>query len=275
MNIIYKLWYNRILKYTKIGWVYMNQENTKIKFAPPENKDKILSYIKKHRRQFIITAISGIFFNSAIVLGPIFQGKLLDAAVNANNINHILKVALEFVGVTVMFQIARFFKRYFVRDMANRMSGDMRIGIMESILYTDLNILDVQKTGDMMSTTMGDVDIVVEAVRKTITELWDTWVLMAAYWIALMYYDIKITLIASIPIPLVIIFTQLMKKTVHSKSKASRGATSKSTIQIRKMISEVNILRLYGREEAEIERLEEKLSEQADKNVTVTIIKMD
>lgn len=251
----------------------MNQENIKIKFAPPENKDSILSYIKKHRRQFIITAISGIFFNSAIVLGPIFQGKLLDAAVNANSINYILKVALEFVGVTVMFQIARFFKRYFVRDMANRMSGDMRIGIMESILYTDLNILDVQKTGDMMSTTMGDVDIVVEAVRKTITELWDTWVLMAAYWIALMYYDIKITLIASIPIPLVIIFTQLMKKTVHSKSKASRGATSKSTIQIRKMISEVNILRLYGREEAEIERLEEKLSEQADKNVTVTVLK--
>ena len=251
----------------------MKQKNTKIKFAPPENKDRILSYIKKHKRQFLITAISGIFFNSAIVLGPIFQGKLLDAAIGANNINYILKAALEFIGVTVAFQIARFFKRYYVRDMANRISGDMRIGIMESILNTDLNILEKEKTGDMMSTTIGDVDIVVEAVRKTITELWDTWVLMAAYWIALMYYDMKITLIASIPIPLVILLTQLMKKPVHSKSKEARGATSKSTIQIRKMISEVNILRLYGREGAEIERLEEKLSEQANKNVIVTVLK--
>lgn len=251
----------------------MKQKSTKIKFAPPENKNRILSYIKKNSKQFLITAISGIFFNSAIVLGPIFQGKLLDAASNATNINAIIKVALEFIGVTVAFQIARFFKRYYVRDMANRMSGDMRVGIMESILYMDLNILEKQKTGDMMSTTIGDVDIVVEAVRKTITELWDTWVLMAAYWIALMYYDTKITLIASIPIPLVIILTQLMKKTVHSKSKIARGATSKSTIQIRKMISEVNILRLYGREEAEVEWLEEKLSEQANKNVIVTILK--
>ena len=58
--------------------------------APPENKDKILSYIKKHRRQFIITAISGIFFIGHYIRS-IFQGKLLDAAVNANNINHILK----------------------------------------------------------------------------------------------------------------------------------------------------------------------------------------
>ena len=251
----------------------MKEKSSEIKFSPPKNKDKLLSYIIKYHEQFLITAISGIFFNSAIVLGPIFQGKLLDTVVNSSNMQGIIKAGLEFVGVTLSFQIGRFFKRYYVRDMANRMSGDMRIGIMESILATDLNTVEKQKTGDMMSTTIGDVDIVVEAVRKTITELWDTWVLMVAYWIALMYYDSKITLIAAIPIPLVIILTQLMKKTVHSKSKAARQATSKSTIQIRRMISEVNILRLYGRENAEIERLEDKLADQANKNVKVTILK--
>ncbi|NMB27077.1 MAG: ABC transporter ATP-binding protein [Tissierellia bacterium] len=245
----------------------------KVKFSPPKNREKLLYYIIKYHKQFLITAISGIFFNSAIVLGPIFQGKLLDAVVNSNDVNGIVKVGLQFIGVTISFQIARFFKRYYVRDMANRMSGDMRIGIMESILYMDLNTIEKQKTGDMMSTTIGDVDIVVEAVRKTITELWDTWVLMIAYWITLIYYAPKITLIAAIPIPLVIILTQLMKRTVHSKSKVARDATSKSTIQIRKMISEVNILRLYGRQEAEIERLWDKLSDQANKNVVVTIFK--
>ncbi|MBW4829289.1 MAG: ABC transporter ATP-binding protein/permease [Clostridiaceae bacterium] len=251
----------------------MKEESSKIKFSPPKDKERLLSYIMKYHRQFLITAISGIFFNSAIVLGPIFQGKLLDVAANSSNIKSIIKAGFEFVGVTLAFQIARFFKRYFVRDMANRMSGDMRVGIMESILYKDLSILEKQKIGDMMSTTIGDVDIVVEAVRKTITELWDTWVLMAAYWIALMYYDCKITLIATIPIPLVIVLTQLMKKTVHSHSKEARKSTANTTTQIRKMISEVNILRLYGREEAEIERLENKLSKQADKNVIVNIFK--
>lgn len=251
----------------------MKNTNTKYKFSPPKNKDKLLSYIIKYHKQFLITAVSGIFFNSAIVLGPIFQGKLLDAVVNSANMKGIVKAGLEFIGVTLAFQIGRFFKRFYVRDMANRMSGDMRIGIMESILAMDLNTVEKQKIGDMMSTTIGDVDIVVEAVRKTITELWDTWVLMIAYWMTLMYYDSKITLISTIPIPLVIILTQLMKNKVHSKSKAARKATSKSTIQIRRMISEVNILRLYGREEAEIERLGERLEDQANKNVKVTIFK--
>lgn len=117
----------------------------KVKFSPPKNREKLLYYIIKYHKQFLITAISGIFFNSAIVLGPIFQGKLLDAVVNSNDVNGIVKVGLQFIGVTISFQIARFFKRYYVRDMANRMSGDMRIGIMESILYMDLNTIEKQK----------------------------------------------------------------------------------------------------------------------------------
>lgn len=250
----------------------METKSTKIKFAPPNNKDKLLSYIIKYHKQFIITAITGIIFNSAIVLGPIFQGKLLDAAVASSNINILIKVGLEFIGITLSFQIARFFKRYYVRDMANRMSGDMRVGIMGSILNTDLNTLEKKKVGDMMSTTIGDVDIVVEAVRKTITELWDTGVLMIAYWITLMIYDVRITLIASIPIPIVIVLAQLMKKVVSSKSKDARKANSKTTIQIRKMISQINILRLYGREDAELKRLEDKLSIQAHKTAVVTVL---
>lgn len=252
---------------------FMTEKSLKIKFSPPKKKEKLLSYVFKYYRQFLITAATGIFFNSAIVLGPIFQGKLLDAAVNSRNVNGIMMAGLEFIGVTLTFQAARFFKRYYVRDMANRMSGDMRIGIMEAILNTDLNIMEKKKAGDMMSTTIGDVDIVIEAVRKTLTELWDTGVLMAAYWVALMLYDVKLTLISTIPIPFVIILTQLMKKVVHSNSKEARKATSRTTTQIRKMISQINILRLYGREEAEVKRLEEKLSVQASKNVTATIFK--
>lgn len=251
----------------------MNEKNNEIIFSPPKNSTKLVSYIKKYSKQFIITAITGIAFNSAMVLGPIFQGKLLDAAISSNGMEGILKAGMQFIGITLSFQVARFFKRYYVRDMANRMSGDMRVGIMESILSTDLNTIEKQKVGDMMSTTVGDVDIVVEAIRKTITEIFDTGVLMIAYWVALMSYDIKITLLATIPIPIVISLAQLMRKTVQNKSKEARKANSKTTTHIRKIISQINILRLYGREEAELNRLKEKLDIQASKTAVATVLK--
>lgn len=250
----------------------LKEKNKNVKFSPPKEKERLLSYIIKYSKQFLITAVSGILFNSAIILGPIFQGKLLDAAVNSPSITNILNAGISFILVTLSFQIARFFKRYYVRDMANRISGDMRISVTESILHTDLNAIEKKKVGDMMSTTIGDVDIVVEAVRKTITELWDTGVLMLAYFAALMFYDFKITLIASIPIPLVIMLTQFMRKAVQAKSKAARAANSKTTTQIRKMVSQINILRLYGREDTELERFKERLTVQAKKTAVVNVL---
>ena len=251
----------------------MSLDKEEIIFSHPKNPDFMLSYVKKYKNRFIITAVSGIIFNSAIVFGPIFQGKLLDSAVSSNGLNSIIKAALEFILVTMSFQIARLFKRYYVRDMANRISGDMRISIMESILNTDLNALEKQKIGDMMSTTIGDVDITVEAIRKTITEIWDTGILMAAYFIALLFYDFKLTLIAAVPIPIVIILAQMMRKLVQSKSKLSRKANSKTIIQIRKMISQINILRLYGREDAELKRFKERLSIQAKSTALAAVLK--
>ncbi|MEW9094770.1 MAG: ABC transporter ATP-binding protein [Clostridiaceae bacterium] len=251
----------------------MDKKQIRTKFAPPKNSEKLLSYIIKYNKQFIFTAISGTLYNTIIVLGPIFQGKLLDSAISSSSVWGIVKSGIEFILITLAFQVARFFKRYYVRDMANRISGDMRIGITESLLNKDLNTLEKQRVGDMMSTTIGDVDIVVEAVRKTITELWDTWVLMLAYFVALMIYDVKITLIASIPIPLSIFLAEFMKNFVQSKNKLARKANSKTTSQIRKMIAETSLLRLYGREEAELERLEEKLKDQSNKATIASVLK--
>ena len=66
----------------------IEEKNKMVRFSPPKEKERLLSYIIKYRKQFLITAVSGIFFNSAIVLGPIFQGKLLDAAVNSPSITN-------------------------------------------------------------------------------------------------------------------------------------------------------------------------------------------
>lgn len=251
----------------------LTKRQHKHNFAPPQKLDKLLPYIIKYNKQFIYTAISGILYNTIIVLGPIFQGKLLDSVISSRGLNEVFKAGLNFILVTLSFQFARYFKRYYVRDMANRMSGDMRVGIMESVLDTDLNIVEKKKVGDMMSTTIGDVDIVVEAVRKTITELWDTWVLMLAYFTALLFYDVKITLIAVIPIPLSIALAESIKHYVQAKNKAARKANSKTTTQIRKMIGETNLLRLYGREEAELKRLRLSLDEQSKKAAAAEVLK--
>jgi len=205
-----------------------------IKFRPPIKKDRVFEYIKKYKIRFVITAICGIFCNTAIVLGPIYQGKLLDTAIEGNTMKDILMAGLIFILVTLFFQIGRYFKRYFVRDTANRISGDMRMGLIDSILNTNISDIEKNKTGDMMTTVIGDVDIIKESIRKTNTEIWDTGVLIISYLVTLCVYDWKLTLLAVIPLPFVIMLAILMKKRVYNQSVASRKTVSKSTTRNKK-----------------------------------------
>ena len=50
------------------------------KFGPPKGKETLFKFLLKYKFQFIVSSIAGIVYNTVIVLGPIFLGKLIDAA---------------------------------------------------------------------------------------------------------------------------------------------------------------------------------------------------
>ncbi|HBP25723.1 MAG TPA: ABC transporter ATP-binding protein, partial [Acholeplasmatales bacterium] len=58
---------------------------------PMVHPDKIINYWKKEK--FIVAGfvIFGLAFNSAMVLSPIWQGKLIDALVTGETLNAVLK----------------------------------------------------------------------------------------------------------------------------------------------------------------------------------------
>jgi len=244
-------------------------------FAPPspEKQRSLRAYIFKYSLFFWVEAIAGIAYNSIMVLGPILQGRLIDTAVGSTLVGQIIKAALLFLLVTALFQILRYFKRYYLRYLATLMSADMRVGLVDAILHKEMGQLQQQKVGDMMSRTVGDIDEVVEATRKTITEVWDTWVLMIAYFVALIIKDYQITLIAAIPIPLAILLAESMKTRVYTASMEARNTSSKVSSHIRTLIMNTGLLRLFGLEETQLKKLDVQLNIQAEKNAKAAILK--
>jgi len=196
--------------------------NKKQIFAPPEKRLRLRAYIFKYPKQFWLQAGGGVLYNTLIILGPIFLGKSIDAAANIINNNasandFYLYLAL-FIASTAVFQIARYFKRWYMRDIANRMKCDMRAGLMEAAFDRPMSELDSEKVGDIMSRMIGDVDQVGRTVQITITEIWDALLLMISYFVACLIYTPTITLLAIIPIPITIIVAQLIRHPLYNLS---------------------------------------------------------
>jgi ATP-binding cassette subfamily B multidrug efflux pump len=251
----------------------------KTRFELPGNPLHLLSYLKKYSRYFWIQAAGGIIYNTVIVAGPILLGKMLDAAGSLENngvtperVRSLLILVISFVVVTVFFQYGRYVKRWYLRVMTNRIASDMRAGLLERVLRYPLSRMERESVGDLMSRTVGDVDQITNTVQQTINEGWDTGLLMLSYFAVLMWYDWKITLLASIPIPLAVFAAEQVRHPVYRFSLNARKAASVVLSHLQRTLGGLSILRLFGREDVESERLKNYSRDQMKWDIRTSLL---
>jgi ABC-type multidrug transport system fused ATPase/permease subunit len=231
---------------------------------PKHNPLRLVSYLRKYSGQFWIQAAGGIIYNTVIVAGPVLLGKMIDAAgalesegVTPERVRTLALFAIGFVAATVFFQYGRYIKRWYLWTLTNKIACDMRAGLFSKVLRYPMARIERESVGDLMSRTVGDVDQITTTTRQTINEGWDTWLLMISYFVVLLWYDWSITLISSIPIPFAILLAQSVRHPVYRFSLGSRRAASVVTSHIQRTLGGLTILRLFGREHVETERLED------------------
>lgn len=238
-------------------------------FALPPEPLRLLSYLRRYRAKFWIQAAGGILYNTVIVAGPIVLGTMLDAAAaierlgsSPERLRTLTLRALTFVLVTIFFQYARYVKRWWLREMSNRIANDIRAGILGAVLNRPMVAVERESVGDLMARTVGDVNQIVGTVQYTINETWDTWLLMLSYLVVLLAYDVRITLLCALPIPLALYVAEAARHPLYRYSSSARRASSRVTSHLQRTLNGVGLLRLFGREAMENRRLEEYSLEQ-------------
>lgn len=87
----------------------------KSSISPMKNPDKIKNYWVKERKVVVLLTIFGILYNVGMITRPIYQGKLIDALIEKQNLYSICKLSITFIIVIGLVQFFRYLKRYFVR----------------------------------------------------------------------------------------------------------------------------------------------------------------
>lgn len=231
----------------------------------------IMYFLLKYKSQFLISSLAGIIYNTVIVLSPILLGKLIDAAATGTSKAVILS-GMSFIMVTIFFQFSRYIKRWFMRDQFNHVACEIRQTLMDNILAQDLSHLQNENVGDLITRTVGDVTLVVDTVMSSINEGWDTWLLMLSYFSVLMYMDWKLTLLASLLVPVTLTLAHFMKNRLYHFSMQSRKLNSKANSGLQRYLSAIWVLRLFGREDAEKIQISEAFESQVKWNIKQTLL---
>lgn len=223
-------------------------------------KPSILYYFKKEWKSLTIVTITGLIYNFGLILGPYFEGKLTQSIYDyfqqSISFQTIVKIVLLYLFSISIVQISRFYKRNYVRIFANNTNKRFKQTIYQNILYAPQSQIKQEQTGALLTKAVIDADDCSEGIRKFTTELFDTCIALIAYLCMLFHYDIKITLLCIVCIPLSYLLAEKMKTLVQTTSEKQKKITASLNETTLDLTSHAMMYRIYGCEENRMQSYE-------------------
>jgi len=237
---------------------------------------KMGPFIRRSLAWVLIGSAGGLLANILKSAVPVALGKVIDGVFAIEQAPHdplgrsrLIYSLLLFAGVSALYSGFRIAKRLGFRYTENRTKCALREAGLFNAMRWAMARLSQMRVGDLMSRMVGDMDVISSTVRRALTEAFDTAVMMAIAFGVLMYYNLRLTLLVAIPMPLVVVLAEVVGRAVQRRSLAARTATGNVVAHLQESISGIRVLRLLGCEEEQARHLESLTRNEVNRNLSV------
>ena len=121
---------------------------------------RLLKYWLKHWKYSTVVILCLVVVSVLQTLPALFVKDIIDVAIPERNTKMLLYLVLSMVGVTAASGVFGFFQRYLGEIVAQRLVYQLRKEVYESLQSQSFSFFDRTQTGQLMSRTTMDVDLV-------------------------------------------------------------------------------------------------------------------
>src|SRR6266403_2617841 len=234
-------------------------------------------YFRQVAGQLVLGSVTGIIMNTAVVLPPILLGWAIDAARafegGEGSASAVGWAALAFVGGTLLTEVPRIAKRWWLMTANARIRANVRADAFRGVLAWPM--ANVQRTplGDLMARIVGDVEVLGVGVREFTIEIWDTVLFSLSFVVAMLVFDPGLTVLALLPAPLAMILAHATGRWVARRTTGAREANADLTSAIQEHLTGIRVLRLFGRATASVEGIAMLSHRFAERNLSLARLK--
>jgi len=230
-------------------------------------------YFRQVAGQLVLGSITGFIMNTAVVLPAILLGWVIDTArafergeVGSGAVGW---AALALVGGTLLTEGPRMAKRWWLMTANARIRANIRGDALRGVIAWPMARLDSTPAGDVMARIIGDVEVLGVGVREFTIETWDTLLFSLSFVVAMAVYDLHLTVLALLPVPVAMLLAKATGRWVGSRTTSSRQANAALTTALQEQLAGIRVLRLFGRTGTAVERVDRLSEEQASANLAL------
>lgn len=231
----------------------------------------IFQYVKKHRFRYIAGIITLFVVDFANLFIPKLTGTITDGlTAHTLDWNGVKQCLLGIFILGLSLAIGRFLWRFFIFGAARSIEKELRNDMFGHLEKMSVEYYNEHKTGDLMTRFTSDLNAIRMSIGPAIICVFDALVMTAMVICQMMnYVDVKLTLIAIIPMLLICIGEIYYGKIIHARFKSRQESVSNLTDYVQESFSGVRVIKAFVRERAQFYEFSKANRDTMEKNLSI------
>ena len=219
-----------------------------------------LKHLLKHFARYKWAVVGGVICllfvdGMQLIIPRIIKRAVDDLTYSGAAHTNLLIYGLRIVALAVGIAVFRFFWRFFIIGTSRHIEEDIRNDLYSHLQRLSASYFAVNKTGDLMAHAVNDLNAVRMACGFGVVAMTDAIVLGLAAIGFMLVLNVRLTLLALIPMPIIALFTLRAGKMLHSRFEKVQETFSSLTERVRESMSGIRVVKAYSQEEHELASL--------------------
>ena len=231
---------------------------------------RVFKYVRPYRKEFYFTALLVIVLAILAPIRPFLIQHMIDEKVSVSDIEGVRNITLLLIGVMIFEAIVQFFQSYLANWLGQSIIKDIRVQLYEHVLSFKLKYFDRTPIGTLVTRNVSDIETISNIFAQGILVIFGDLLKLLAVVVFLVYTDWLLTLIALIPIPILIFATSIFKKVIKKAFQDVRTQVSNLNSFVQERVTGMKIIQIFNREK--VESLEFKTMNKKHKDAHVRTV---
>ncbi|MFC2064180.1 ABC transporter ATP-binding protein [Chloroflexota bacterium] len=236
----------------------------------------IFRYAKRYRLTLTITAIAMLALVGVQLLIPWIIKTLVEAVTDPSatldKMNLVRNLTLVALAVYLGKAVLQFLRSYMAHVAGWGVVADVRKYIYDHMQRLSLRFYEDKQVGQLMSNVVNDTDLFEALISHAIPDVIVNVVTFIAVTVMLVSLNWKLTLLSTIPIPLVILSLRIYARYVRPAFRNRQKELGDLNATLNDNLSGIREIKAFSRENEEANRIEERIDHY--KNSLLTALKL-
>ncbi len=216
---------------------------------------QVLSYLWEYKKIFAIILILGILQSILFLTFPLFLGPAMDILINPSiPIENVLPIIISVILIQGFVGLLFGIRIYINRWIAARVIYHLRNDLFSTIQIMSWSWLDKNKTGELISRTTSDVDLLKEFLGNNLQYFVGECATFSFSFVMLFIINKELALFVLIISPALFYVLLVFRKKIRPVFKKSRKTYADLTHTIQENVQGITVVKSFGRELHEIKK---------------------